>query len=140
MKKRGLKNVRLQDYRDIKEEKYDTILLLMNGIGMVQKIENMPQFLSQLKGLLNKNGQILIDSTDIIYMFEEEDGSYLVDLNGDYYGQLIYFVSYKDIKGEPFDWIYIDFGLLSDYAKAEGFSCEMIVSEDEGHYLAKLSL
>ncbi len=140
MKKRGLKNVRLQDYRDIKEEKYDTILLLMNGIGMVQKIENMPQFLSQLKGLLNKNGQILIDSTDIIYMFEEEDGSYLVDLNGDYYGQMIYFVSYKDIKGEPFDWIYIDFGLLSDYAKAEGFSCEMIVSEDEGHYLAKLSL
>ena len=140
MKRRGLANVRLQDYRDIENEKYDTILLLMNGIGMAQKIENIPALLLQIKGLLNKGGQVLIDSTDILYMFEEEDGSYVIDLNGDYYGEMIYFVSYKEIKGEAFDWFYIDFGLLSDYAKAEGFSCEMLVSEDEGHYLARLSL
>tara|TARA_B100000809_G_scaffold259411_1_gene304369 strand:+ start:172 stop:888 length:717 start_codon:yes stop_codon:yes gene_type:complete len=140
MKRRGLANVRLQDYRDIENEKYDTILLLMNGIGMAQKIENIPALLQQIKGLLNKGGQVLIDSTDILYMFEEEDGSYVIDLNGDYYGEMIYFVSYKEIKGEAFDWFYIDFGLLSDYAKAEGFSCEMLVSEDEGHYLARLSL
>jgi SAM-dependent methyltransferase len=141
MKQKGLNNVRLKDYRAISNEKYDTILLLMNGIGMVQKIKNIPQFLQQVKGLLNNGGQVLLDSTDILYMFEdEEDGSYLIDLNGGYYGEMIYFVSYKDIKGEPFDWFYIDYGLLSDYAKAEGFNCEMIVSEDEGHYLAKLTI
>lgn len=139
MKRRGLKNVRLQDYRNIENEKYDTILLLMNGIGMVQNIKNMPKMLTQLKGLLNEGGQILIDSTDILYMFEEEDGSYMIDLNADYYGQMIYFVSYKSIKGEPFDWLYIDFGLLKDQAEAAGFTCEMIIDEDEGHYLAKLS-
>jgi SAM-dependent methyltransferase len=141
MQKRGLEHVRLQDYRDIRDEKYDTILLLMNGIGMVQKIQNIPQFLQQIKGLLNGGGQILIDSTDILYMFEDEEGGgYVIDINGDYYGEMTYYVSYKDIKGEPFAWFYIDFGLLSDYAKAEGFTCEMIVSEDEGHYLAKLTL
>jgi hypothetical protein len=141
MKRRGLNKVRLQDYRTILNEKYDTILLLMNGIGMVQKIKNIPQFLNQVKGLLNEGGQVLIDSTDILYMFEdEEDGSCLIDLNADYYGEMIYFVSYKDIKGEPFDWFYIDFGLLNDYAIAEGFTCELVVSEDEGHYLAKLTL
>lgn len=141
MKQRGLNNVRLQDYRTITNEKYDTILLLMNGIGMVQKITNIPQFLQQIKGLLNTGGQVLLDSTDILYMFEdEENGGYLIDLNSGYYGEMIYFVSYKDIKGEPFDWFYIDYGLLFDYAKAEGFTCEMVVSEDEGHYLAKLTL
>ena len=141
MKRRGLKNVRLQDYRDITNEKYDTILLLMNGIGMVQKIEHIPEFLKQLKGVLNEGGQILIDSTDILYMFEdEEDGSYLIDINGDYYGEMLYDVRYKNIKGAPFNWFYIDFGLLNDYSVAEGFSCEMLVSEDEGHYLARLSL
>jgi len=141
MKRRGLHNVRLQDYKTIKNEKYDTILLLMNGIGMVQKIQNIPQFLQQIKELLNEGGQVLIDSTDIIYMFEdEEDGSYVIDLNADYYGEMTYFVRYKDINGEPFDWFYIDFGLLSDSAKAEGFICEKVVSEGEGHYLARLTL
>lgn len=141
MKQRGLNNVRLQDYRTITNEKYDTILLLMNGIGMVKKITNIPQFLQQIKGLLNTGGQVLLDSTDILYMFEdEENGGYLIDLNSGYYGEMIYFVSYKDIKGEPFDWFYIDYGLLFDYAKAAGFTCEMVVSEDEGHYLAKLTL
>ena len=141
MKRRGLNNVRLQDYRDIKNEKYDTILLLMNGIGMVQKIDQIPTFLKQIKDLLNQGGQILIDSTDILYMFEDEDdGSYVIDINGDYYGEMTYYVSYKEIEGEAFNWFYIDFGLLSDYAKAEGFTCEMIVTEDEGHYLAKLTM
>jgi 2-polyprenyl-3-methyl-5-hydroxy-6-metoxy-1,4-benzoquinol methylase len=140
MKKRGIQNVRLKDFKELKGEKYDTILLLMNGIGMVQNISNLPKYLEHFKNLLTPNGQILIDSTDILYMFEEEDGSYLIDLNGEYYGQMIYFVSYKDFKGDAFDWLYVDFGLLRDAAKSTGLNCEQIVDENEGHYLAKLTI
>ena len=140
MKKRGVQNVRLKDFKELEGEKYDTILLLMNGIGMVQHISNLPKYLAHFKELLTPNGQILIDSTDILYMFEQEDGSYLIDLNGEYYGQMIYFVNYKDIKGKAFDWLYVDFGLLNDAANSVGLSCEQIVDEEEGHYLAKLTM
>lgn len=140
MKKRGIQNVRLKDFKELEDEQYDTILLLMNGIGMVQNISNLPKYLEHFKSLLTPSGQILIDSTDILYMFEEEDGSYLIDLNGEYYGQMIYFVSYKDIKGDAFDWLYVDFGLLRDAAESVGLNCEQVVDEEEGHYLAKLTI
>ena len=140
MKKRGVQNVRLKDFKELQDEKYDTILLLMNGIGMVQRIDNLSKYLEHFKSLLTDKGQILIDSTDILYMFEEEDGSYMIDLNTDYYGQMIYFVSYKDIKGDAFDWLYVDFGLLRDAAASVGLHCEQIVDEEEGHYLAKLTI
>ncbi len=140
MKKRGIQNVRLKDFKELQDETYDTILLLMNGIGMVQNISNLPKYLEHFKNLLTPEGQILIDSTDILYMFEQEDGSYLIDLNGEYYGQMIYFVSYKDIKGDAFDWLYVDFGLLKDAAESVGLKCEQVVDEEEGHYLAKLTI
>lgn len=140
MKKRGIQNVRLKDFKELQDEKYDTILLLMNGIGMVQNISNLPKYLEHFKNLLTPNGQILIDSTDILYMFEEEDGSYLIDLNGEYYGQMIYFVSYRNIKGDAFEWLYVDFGLLKDAAESVGLNCEQVVDEEEGHYLAKLTI
>lgn len=140
MKKRGIHNVRLKDFKELKEEQYDTVLLLMNGIGMVQNIANLPKYLAHFKSLLTAKGQLLIDSTDILYMFEQEDGSYMLDLNADYYGQMLYFVSYKKIKGDAFDWLYVDYGLLRDAAESVGLHCEQVVDEEEGHYLAKLTI
>jgi 2-polyprenyl-3-methyl-5-hydroxy-6-metoxy-1,4-benzoquinol methylase len=54
------------------DEKFDTILLLMNGTGIFGKLEYVSKYLQKLKSLLAENGQILIDSSDIIYMFKEE--------------------------------------------------------------------
>ena len=91
MKQRGVKEVRQIDFFDETwTETFDTILMLMNGSGIIGKLENMESFFIRLKQLLSPNGKVLMDSSDLCYLFEEEDGSFLVDLAGDYYGELDY--------------------------------------------------
>lgn len=68
---RGIKNVELIDILDLKEETFDTILLLMNGTGIFKELKQTAKYLEHLKTLLAPNGQILIDSSDIIYLFED---------------------------------------------------------------------
>lgn len=141
MQQRGVKEAHSVNFFDEQfQGKFDTILMLMNGSGIVGRIENMPQFFMRTKQLLNQNGCILMDSSDLKYLFEEEDGSYLIDIAGDYYGQVDYQMQYKDIKGDPFDWLYIDFETLSLYAAQCGFKAEMIKKGAHYDYLAKLSI
>ena len=137
---RGLKNAKIKNILELENEKFDTILLLMNGTGIFGTLEKTPQFLQKLKSLLHPNGQILIDSSDIIYMFDEdEDGSYLIPANG-YYGELTFTVSYKNQTELPFPWLYLDYNTLQNVANDNGLQCELILEGDHFDYLAKLTL
>lgn len=137
---RGLKNARVQNLLEIKNEKFDTILLLMNGTGIFGTLAQTSIYLQKLKSLLNPNGQILIDSSDIIYMFdEEEDGSKWIPADG-YYGELTFTISYKNQTEEPFPWLYLDYNTLQNAAHANGLNCELITEGDHFDYLAQLSL
>ena len=118
---------------------FGTILLLMNGTGIAGKICNLPKLFKRLKELLTPDGQILIDSSDLKYIYENEDGSFDIDLNANYYGEVDYQMVYKDIKGEPFDWLYVDFPLLSTIAQASGLHAELIAEGNHYDYLAKLA-
>ena len=93
-----------------------------------------------MKSLLNENGSVLIDSSDLKYLYEEEDGSFMIDLAGEYYGLVDYQMKYKNILGEPFDWLYVDFETLSDYAEDNGFAAEMVYEGEHYDYLARLTL
>ena len=121
-------------------ERFDTILMLMNGSGIIGRVENFGDFFQRMKLLLNPGGCILMDSSDLRYLFEEEDGSFVVDLAGDYYGQLDFLMQYKQIKGEAFDWLYVDFNTLSLYASQYGFKAELVKEGSHYDYLAKLTL
>ncbi|WP_026728450.1 class I SAM-dependent methyltransferase [Flavobacterium denitrificans] len=140
-KLRGVKNAKTQNILDLVGEKFDTILLLMNGTGIFGKLENCNQYLSKLKSLLNPNGQILIDSSDIIYMFDEdEDGGKWIPSSNNYYGELTFTISYKGEKEESFDWLYLDYNTLQNAAIANGLKCELILEGEHYDYLAKLSI
>ncbi|MBF4486665.1 MULTISPECIES: bifunctional 2-polyprenyl-6-hydroxyphenol methylase/3-demethylubiquinol 3-O-methyltransferase UbiG [unclassified Flavobacterium] len=140
-KLRGVKNAKVQNILDFEGEKFDTIILLMNGVGIFGKLENCNTFLSKLKSLLNPGGQILLDSSDIIYMFDEdEDGGKWILSNNDYYGELVFNISYKGEKEEPFDWLYLDYNTLQNAAAANGLNCELILEGEHYDYLAKLSI
>lgn len=139
-KLRGLKNARTQNLLDIQNETFDTILLLMNGTGIFGTLPQTSIYLQKLKSLLNPNGQILIDSSDIIYMFDqEEDGSFYVPADG-YYGELTFTISYKNQTEEPFPWLYLDYNTLQNAAHANGLNCELVIEGDHFDYLAQLSL
>ena len=139
MLQRGISKVQCVNLFDegFKEE-FDTILLLMNGTGIAGKICNLPKLFKRLKKLLTPNGQILIDSSDLKYSYENEDGSFDIDLNANYYGEVDYQMVYKNIEGEPFDWLYVDFPLLSTIANANGLHAELIAEGDHYDYLARL--
>ena len=140
-KLRGVKNAYVKDILDFEGEKFDTILLLMNGTGIFGKLKKCNEYLAKLKSLLNQGGQILVDSSDIIYMFDEdEDGGKWIPSENDYYGELIFNISYKGEKEEPFDWLYLDYNTLQNAAIANGLKCQLILEGDHYDYLAQLSI
>lgn len=137
---RGLKKTKVQNILDVENETFDTILLLMNGTGIFGTLAETSKYLQKLKSLLAPNGQILIDSSDIIYMFDDaEDGSKWVPANG-YYGELTFTISYKNETEDPFPWLYLDYNTLQNAAVANGLQCELIAEGNHFDYLAKLTL
>lgn len=141
MKERGIKDVECVNlFCKQLQGKYDTLLLLMNGTGIAGKLSQLPALLNRLKELLSEEGQILIDSSDLKYIYENEDGSMDIDLNAPYYGEVDYQMQYRDINGEPFDWLYTDPMLLASVSKQCGLQCQIIEQGEHYDYLAKLTL
>lgn len=138
-KLRGVQTAVCENMLHFSGETFDTILLLMNGTGIFQSLSTIDTYLKRLYSLLNENGQILIDSTDILYMFDrdEEDGGVLIPAGG-YYGELDYVVHYKGQSEDPIKWLYLDFNTLKNAAEYNGFVIEKIM-QDEDAYLAKLT-
>lgn len=134
---RGLKNAFCDNVLNF-HGKFDTILMMMNGTGIFESLEKIDDYLQKLKSLLNENGQILIDGTDILYMYDQdEDGGYYIPAEG-YYGELDYIVHYKGESEEPIKWLYLDFETLKNAAENNGFKAEKIL-QNEDSYLARLT-
>lgn len=139
MKERGIDARNINFFDETFNEKFDTILLAMNGIGIVGKIERLPMFFRSIKRLLAPGGQVLLDSSDIRYVFMDEDGGMDIDLAAGYYGEIDYKMRYKNITGTPFDWLYIDFDTLQMYAEEHGFTCEKCIDGEHYDYLARIT-
>lgn len=141
MKARGVKDAQQVDLFDENfTEKFDTILMLMNGSGIIGRLSNMEMFFNRMRQLLNPDGVVLMDSSDLRYLFEDEDGSFMVDLMASYYGEIDFQMQYKNIKGESFDWLYVDFTTLSLYAEQNGFEAEIVKQGSHYDYLASLRI
>lgn len=141
MKQRGVNQVVNGDFFALTTEvRYDTILMMMNGIGLVGKISQLPRFFKQAAKLLAPGGQILLDSSDLRYLFLDDDGSMLVNLSGRYYGEVVYKMSYEQYQGKRFPWLFIDDELLSYYAGLNGFRFDKIIDGPHYDYLGKLTL
>lgn len=138
MKGRGVQKVLEQDFYTL-EGQFDTILLLMNGVGIVGTMERFPLLFRQLESLLAPGGQVLCDSSDLCYIYEDEEGVIdLTDVEG-YYGELTYQLQYKDIIGKPFPWVYVDAETLREKAEENGFEMEVVIQGEHYDYLARLT-
>lgn len=138
MKERGVKKVFEQDFFTLKGQ-YDTILMLMNGIGIMGTLERMSVFFKLLDRILAPGGQVLCDSSDICYVYETDDG--IIELPDDmkYYGELSFQMQYKDTIGEPFDWLYIDADTLMMKAEENGYAVEVLAEGNHYDYLARIT-
>ncbi len=138
-KQRGVIHIEKKALLD-ETQTFDTILLLMNGTGIFKELSQVSKYLSHLKGLLNQGGQILIDSSDIKYMYEDEDGGFWIDTNATYYGELDYFISYKGEKEAPMKWLYLDFNTLKLACETVGLRSDLIIEGAHFDYLARITL
>jgi SAM-dependent methyltransferase len=125
------------DFFKLKNEKFDSIIMLMNGIGIAGSLANLENTLRHAKSLMNENGQLIFDSSDIKYLYEDEDGSLWVDLNTEYYGNFRFKMKYKGQATNWFDWLYVDFDTLFVAAQNVGLKAERLYNKDN-NYLAVL--
>lgn len=139
MKERGVANVECVNiFNQRFQERFDTLLLLMNGTGIAGKLSRLPQLLSRLKQLMNPGAQILIDSSDLRYVYEDENGVLDVDFNGAYYGEVDYQMTYRNIIGKSFDWLYADSVVLAECCRQCGLKCEILAQGNHYDYLARI--
>ena len=136
MQIRGVKDARVVDiYEFQQEQKYDTLLLLMNGAGIAGELKNLPNLLNKCSSLIKENGQILIDSSDINYMFDDDD-----EKPADkYYGEVEYTMSYGSCTSDMFSWLFIDSNTLKLIAHKCGLKCETVCKGENYDYLARLT-
>lgn len=139
MKERGVANVACVNiFNQRFQERFDTLLLLMNGTGIAGKLSRLPQLLSRLKQLMNPGAQILIDSSDLRYIYEDENGVLDVGLDGAYYGEVDYQMTYRNIIGKSFDWLYADSVVLAECCRQCGLKCEILAQGNHYDYLARI--
>jgi len=115
------------------KEKFDTILLLMNGIGLAGKLTHLPTFLEKCYQLLAPGGHVICDSTDVHYFYEDEDGAVWHDLNADYFGDFKFKMKYGSLEDDWFDWVYVDQETLKEYAANCGFEVKLHLEDKEEH-------
>jgi SAM-dependent methyltransferase len=138
MQQRGLEKAICSDIWDFKAEPFDTILMLMNGIGLAGDLKGLELFLKDIKRLLKPEGQLLLDSTDLSYLRHEPGVKIKPVLRkGHNYGKVQYQLEYRGVKGPSFNWLFVDEDTLRKYAQRSGWGFQVIYEEDS-QYLARL--
>jgi len=133
MQNRGVKQTTLADIFTYNQNKFDTLLLLMNGVGLAGTIAGLTQLLTHLGTLLNDGGQILFDSSDVAYLYE---GKLPAE---DYYGEISYQYEYNRQKTDWFKWLYADEHIMQTIATDAGFKMEVLLEDEYDQYLARLT-
>jgi hypothetical protein len=129
--RRGVYNIINEDFRNYHQDKFDTITMVMNGIGIVGSLNGLTTSLKKFKTMLNPGGQLLFDTTDISYLDRKTT-------LGEYFGEVSFQFEYKGIKGEWFNWLYLDIATLKSICKSSGWKMQIIYQDEEDHFVVKL--
>ena len=139
MRDRGVQDARLANLRDLQAPPFDTMLVMMNGLGLAETLSGLPVFLREARRLVKPDGQILADSTDVLVRMDPANRGRIWRDDGRYVGDLRFQLEFEGQKGEPFSQLYVDPETLAQCCREEGWSCELLHPPDEhGHYLARL--
>ena len=142
LQERGVRDARVATWMDVEAEPFDTVFMMMNGLGLTETLPGLRRFFQDARRLVRRGGQVLADSTDVRARLDPEAGrtGALERPDGRYVGELHFQVEYEGRKGEPFPQLYVDANTLTRYAREEEWGCEIVSEPDEyGHYLARLT-
>ncbi len=135
MRERGIRDVLQHDFFNYhRPSAYDTLLFMMNGIGVAGSLAGLKTLFAHCRSLLRDGGQLLVDSSDIGYLYE--DGS--VAKPDGYYGEIGYRYEYQGLRGAPFQWLFVDQETLAGVGHTEGWAVQVLYEDENGQYLARL--
>lgn len=142
LRERGVRDARMASWQTLEAEPFDTVLMLMNGLGLAETLSGLRRFLGDIRRLLRPGGQVLADSTDVRSRMDPAAGraGTVVRSDGRYIGDLHFQLEFQGRKGDPFPQLYVDPETLTRYAEDERWSCEIAAQRDKyGNYLARLT-
>jgi len=140
MAERGVTDARCGDFNTVAGEHFDTIVLLMHGIGLVGTLEGLDQFFKQVQDHLSENGRVVFDSADLRIVMPEQFDEGLAEWQsgGLYPGEVEYRLTYEDFEGEPYPWLFVDPITLTDRARAAGLQSQVVARGARGTFLARV--
>lgn len=140
MRKRGLKDVYCGQISELQAEPFDTLLILGRSIGLVEDLDGLDFFLTDVHRLVRPGGQIVLNSLDVSCTDDPLHLAYHESRRraGRYIGEIEMCLEYKDIKGPLTRYLHVDPVTLAEHAVVAGWSCDILFEEDNGGYLARL--
>jgi SAM-dependent methyltransferase len=142
LRERGVRDARLATWMDVDAGQFDTVFMMMNGLGLAETLAGLRGFLRDARRLVRPGGQILADSTDVRVRMDREAArsGTLERPDGRYIGELHFQLEFQGQKGPPFGQLYVDAETLERSAAEAGWRCEILLAPDEyGHFLARLT-
>jgi SAM-dependent methyltransferase len=136
MQQRGVQHIICEDFYKFEGQKYDTLLLLMNGIGLAGDVDGFRKLLQHSKELLTENGQLIFDSSDISYLYKD----YNIKKPAHYFGEIQYQYEYKGTRGNLFKWLYLDQDLLIKISHELGWVVQILYEDENDQYLVRMEL
>ncbi len=136
MQQRGVQHIICENFYKFEGQKYDTLLLLMNGIGLAGDVDGFRKLLQHSKELLTENGQLIFDSSDISYLYKD----YNIKKPAHYFGEIQYQYEYKGKKGNLFKWLYLDQDLLIKISHEMGWVVQILYEDENDQYLVRMEL
>jgi len=141
MRERGVLRAEHTDVRHLGPTRptYDTLLLLMNGLGLVGTLDGLFRFLEIAAELLSEDGQIVCDSADLaIAVADDAELMVVHDADRRYPGEVEFRLRYGEQEGERYPWLFVDPTTLALHSAAAGFDAEVLCRGERGAYLACL--
>jgi 2-polyprenyl-3-methyl-5-hydroxy-6-metoxy-1,4-benzoquinol methylase len=123
MQQRGVQHIICEDFYKFEGQKYDTLLLLMNGIGLAGDVDGFRKLLQHSKELLTENGQLIFDSSDISYLYKD----YNIKKPAHYFGEIQYQYEYKGTRGNLFKMALFRPGFIDQNFARTGLGCPNFV-------------
>ena len=141
MKKRGVMDARCGELYDFEYLQFDTLLFMMNGIGIVGSLEGLERLLACFDHFIAAGGHMIFDSWDFRNTGKEIHQIYYGKsaIGLPYPGETRYRLQYNDVIGLPINWLFIDSDTLSMIVSKNDLKCRILGRNDKGQFLAELS-
>jgi len=142
MRDRGVADIRLGDLSAVQGERFDTVLMLMHGLGVVGDLHGLGRLFEQLPQVLNPGGRLICDSADLAAVLGNESPETLDELLSpdSYLGEVEFALRYGSLEGPRYRWIFVDPKTLKVIANAAGLEVEISAEGERGSYVAVLTV